>query len=114
MPSTTPFDFGDILLLTFPFTDTPGSKQRPAVVVSRGGFNETRHDLVMMPVTSRIQFAGTGSIFVTHWQESGLLKPSVIKPIFFTLEKRLVRRQLGTLLTADKDSLRSNLRAILG
>lgn len=34
MPRMTAYDFGDVLLVPFPFTDQTGVKQRPAVVVS--------------------------------------------------------------------------------
>jgi hypothetical protein len=32
MPTTTPFEFGQIVLVRFPFTDQRGGKQRPAVI----------------------------------------------------------------------------------
>ena len=31
------FDFGDVVLVPFPFTDQSGTKKRPAVVVSIAG-----------------------------------------------------------------------------
>lgn len=34
MPNTTGYNFGDIILVPFPYTDQTGQKQRPAVVVS--------------------------------------------------------------------------------
>ena len=34
MPTTTAYEFGDIVPVPFPFTDQTGSKQRQAVVVS--------------------------------------------------------------------------------
>lgn len=40
------------------------------------------------------------------WKAAGLLKPSVIKPVFATLEKALVIRQLGTLHSIDKAALK--------
>ena len=34
MPSTTAYQFGDLVLVPFPFTDQTGIKKRPAIVVS--------------------------------------------------------------------------------
>jgi hypothetical protein len=34
MPSTTAYQFGDLVLVPFPFTDQTGIKMRPAIVVS--------------------------------------------------------------------------------
>lgn len=38
MPSTTSFEFGDIVLVSFPFASQMGRKKRPAVVVSSGAY----------------------------------------------------------------------------
>ena len=51
---------------------------------------------------------------MTAWEASGLLKPSAIKPIFATLEQRLVLRQLGALKEADQAALRKAIAEILG
>lgn len=50
-----PFEFGDIVLVPFPFTDQTTSKRRPAVVVSGRDYNRAMPDLVMMAVTSQIR-----------------------------------------------------------
>jgi len=34
MPTTTDYEFGDVILVPFPFTDQRTTKRRPAVVVS--------------------------------------------------------------------------------
>lgn len=36
-----------------------------------------------------------GEELVSDWQEAGLLKPSVFKPILATIENKLVLKQLG-------------------
>jgi mRNA interferase MazF len=111
----TTYEFGDIVLVPFPFTDQSASKQRPAVVVSSAAYQRERLDLILMAVTSQVRGAGHfGEVEVRAWQQAGLLKPSVIKPVVATAEKRLVRTKLGQLGTSDAASLRSALAVILG
>jgi hypothetical protein len=38
-----PFEFGDVVLVPFPFTSQRTSKKRPAVVVSNRAYSTTRH-----------------------------------------------------------------------
>jgi mRNA interferase MazF len=111
-----PYHFGDIIVVPFPFTDkTTTTKKRPAVVVSSEAYHRERPDLILMALTSQVQAAPTVSeAAVLHWQEAGLLKPSVIKPLLTTIETSLVRRQLGSLHAEDQVSLRKVIAAILG
>lgn len=39
MPSTTIYNFADVVLVPFPFTDQRTTKKRPAVVVSTGAYH---------------------------------------------------------------------------
>ena len=50
-----PFDFGDVVLVPFPFTDQTASKKRPAVIVSSSHYGRTRHDIVLMAITSQLR-----------------------------------------------------------
>ena len=110
----TDYEFGDVVLVAFPFTDQSASKKRPAVVVSSAACNRNRPDIILMAVTSRIHSADSfGDITVAEWQRAGLLKPSVIKPVFTTLEKRLILRKLGSLTEGDRTTLHQMLKTIL-
>jgi len=53
MPSTTSFDFGDVLLVPFPFSNQTAVKKRPAVVVSSSAYNSSRPDLIILALTSQ-------------------------------------------------------------
>jgi mRNA interferase MazF len=88
MPTTTGCEFGDVVLVPFPFTDQTATKKHPA--------------------------AGAGHIPLQHWREAGLLKPSVLKPLLATVERRLVIRNLGRIEPHDREALGRGLRTILG
>ena len=49
----TAYEFGDVLLLPFPFTDQTGVKKRPAVVVSSKAYNQSHLDVVVMAITTQ-------------------------------------------------------------
>lgn len=53
MPSTTRYRRGDIVLVSFPFTDVSSSKRRPALVISPDLFNEQGQDVVLVAITSQ-------------------------------------------------------------
>jgi mRNA interferase MazF len=111
----TGYEFGDLVLVPFPFTDQSTSKRRPAVVVSSDAYHRERADLVILAVTSQARpAASVGEVAVAKWKEAGLLKPSVLKPVLATIERSLVLRKLGRLEDEDRRALREVLRAILG
>ena len=115
MPPTTVYNFGDVVLVPFPFTDQTGAKKRPAVVISSTTYNTARRDIVLMAVTSQVRATiGVGEVVVSQWQKAGLLKASVIKPVLTTVEKGLILRTLGQLDPADQSTLRNALRLIIG
>jgi mRNA interferase MazF len=115
MPTTTSYNFGDVVLVPFPFTDQTTTKKRPAVVVSSAAYQGARSDLIVMAVTGQIRFpTGFGEVMIDEWKKAGLLKPFVIKPVLTTIEKTLVLRWLGQLEPQDQTTLRAALRVILG
>lgn len=110
-----PYEFGDVVLVQFPFTDQTTFKKRPAVVVSSPAYNSARPDVVIMAITSQLR-AGNAfdEAWIGNWQAAGLLKPSAIKPVFATLEQSIVIARLGTLSPQDKSALRTVIAAVLG
>ena len=74
------YEFGDVILVHFPFTNQVGAKQRPAVVVSAKAYNEAKPDLIMMAITSQLRkTSGFGEVWIADWKAANLLKPSAVK-----------------------------------
>ena len=110
----TSFSSGDIILVPFPFTNQKTTKKRPAVVISSQAYNGERSDLIIMAVTSQIKPTPIiGEVMIQSWQDAGLLKPSVIKPVITTIEKKLVIQLMGKLQKNDLSSLQGSLDIIL-
>lgn len=115
MPSTTSYEFGDVVLVGFPFTNLQTVKKRPAVVISSKAYQQNRPDVILMAVTSQIrQPLATGEAILKDWQAAGLAKPSVLKPLIATLEQRQIVRVMGKLSESDQENLDRVIRGILG
>ncbi len=111
----TGYEFGDIVLVPFPFTDQSTTKHRPAVVISSPAYHRQRPDLIIMAVTSQRPTPGSaGEAEVQNWQAAGLLKPSVFKPVLTTIDPVLILKRLGQLTPPDQARLRQALAQILG
>lgn len=110
----THFEFGDVVLVPFPFTDQSTTKKRPAIIVSSQHYNAQQPDLIVMAVTSQVHRQSRFDIPIQDWQQAGLLKPSVIKPVIATIEKMLVIRSLGRLSDKDRATLAEQLAKFLG
>lgn len=109
-----PYEFGDVVLVRFPFTNQTTFKQRPAVVVSSRAYNLAKPDVVILAITSQVHsLASLGEVRISQWQAANLLKPSAIKPVFATLEQNLVLKKLGVLDPADQTVLRQAIAAVL-
>lgn len=111
----TDYSFGDIVLVPFPFTDQSTVKKRPAVIVSSSAYNKKKPDIIIMAVTSQMHSVKYfGDVSLKEWEQAGLLKPSIIKPVFTTIEKGLLLKKLGRISQKDRVSLQEALQTILG
>ena len=110
-----PYEFGDVVLVAFPFTNQSATKQRPAAVISKRDYNDARQDIIIAAITSQLrQPAGFGELVLHDWKSAGLLKESVIKPVIATLARSLIKKRIGSLEGADRDALRSALHGYIG
>ena len=107
----TECEAGDIVLVRYPFTDLTTDKKRPAVVLSPRAYGDRFGDVVLMPLTSRIE--QEPSLALAQWKASGLLKPTWVKPVIGTLSMQLIERHLGRLTEADEQCIRAALAIFL-
>ena len=115
MPPTTTYNFGDVVLVSFPFTNLQTTKKRPAVIISNATYQQQRPDVILLAITSQVrQPLAMGEALVQDWQTAGLIKPSVFKPLIATVEQRRVVKIMGQLSAADQKTLESVIQKILG
>ncbi len=95
-PSTTSYRRGDIVLVSFPFTDLTFAKRRPALVVSPDIFNELNQDLIPLAVTSQLSPSPYSiSVLPGDCEEGVLPRESMVKLTkVFTLSSALVVKKL--------------------
>lgn len=102
MPSTTRYRRGDIVLVSFPFTDLSSSKRRPALVISPDIFNDHGQDLVLAAITSERPDDRFVALTENDFVEGALPKESFVKVAkIFTLHSTLILKRLCA-LRADR------------
>jgi len=93
-------DAGDVAVVPFPFSDRPGTKRRPALVLSHRRFNEAGHTIFSM-ITTKAHFPWPGDVVIEHLEEAGLQYPCIVRLKLFTLDNRLLLRRIGKLVKKD-------------
>jgi mRNA interferase MazF len=84
------------------------------VVVSSDTVHRESADVVIMAITTQTRRTSTLEVSISRWQEAGLLRPSVVKPVLATVERNLVFKHIGRLQDIDRKALRDSLRSFLG
>jgi len=111
----TPYKFGDVVLVGFPFTNLKATKKRPAVIISSQSYQQARPDVILMAITSQIRNTlSIGEFILQDWQQAGLLKPSLLKPLIATLEQNQIVKVMGKLSSTDQKGLEKTIQTILG
>ena len=101
----------DVILVRYPFTDLSGSKVRPAVAVHAP---HPSHDLMIVPLTSRVAVLLPGEFILSGWAAAGLNVPTAVKRGVATVHSRHVVKLVGRLTPADSVLLDQSLRLWLG
>jgi mRNA interferase MazF len=109
----TDYSQGDVVLVSFVFSDETGERQRPAVIVSSEAYHRSRQEAIIAAITSRTDRILAGDHLITDWQGAGLLFPSVATGIIRTVKRGMITRRLGIMSQADMEAIDDNLRAAL-
>jgi mRNA interferase MazF len=111
MPSVICEPF-DLVAVAFPFVDGPGTKRRPALVISQPAFNAQGHTVLAM-VTTREHTPWPGDTEIAHFQDAGLRLPCRVRLKLFTLDNQILVRKIGHLSPSDVASVSAALRQFL-
>ncbi len=100
---------GDVVLVSFPFTDLSGSKLRPALVLA-----ESNQDVVVAFITSQSKWFDEFSIKIVASEINGLKIDSLVRlNKITTLDKNLVFGKLGNLTVQDINQINMGLIKLL-
>ena len=100
---------GDIVLITFPFTDLSGNKLRPAVILI-----ETLTDITVCFITTQLSWQVPTDIILEPSPTSGLRRQSLLRTNkIATLDKGLAKGLLGKLTDEQTYELNKKLKDLL-
>ena len=100
---------GDIVLLSFPFTDLKGKKIRPALVLVVSDL-----DVIVAFITTQFKWQNPFDILLEPNESNCLKKTSLLRlSKITTIDKDLILGKLGELDTVDIQKTNRNLLEIL-
>jgi mRNA interferase MazF len=103
-------DAWEIAVVPFPFSDSPQTKRRPALVLSRKAFNAQGHTVLAMITSAR--HSRWPSDVAIRWAAAGLPRECVVRMKVFTIDNRLLGDKAGKLTRPDAAKVRRSLAAI--
>jgi mRNA interferase MazF len=106
-------DFGDVVVVPFPFVDHAAEKRRPSLVLSHAAFNDAHGHSVCAMITTGARSTWPSDIAIKHLQPAGLSRPCVIRWKLFTLPNDFILRRAGQLAPGDRNHVVSATRRIL-
>ncbi|MDD9953839.1 MAG: type II toxin-antitoxin system PemK/MazF family toxin [Candidatus Woesearchaeota archaeon] len=101
---------GDIVLVTFPFSDLSETKLRPAVVVATPGGSNT----ILCQITTKKRKNTAYEVSLPRSDCNGDIRfdSNIYVDMLFTLHQDLVQRKLGTIRKATKEKIAKKIRKL--
>ena len=104
---------GDLVLVRFVFADEKGVKQRPGLIVSTDHYHRSRHEAILVAITSNVDRLLAGDYKIKAWRESGLLYPSIVTGIVRTIKQDMIAGKMGALPASELAAVEGRLRDIM-
>lgn len=96
------YDLCSVIVTPFPFTDIKAKKRRPALVISTREYQAKTGHAAMLMITSAKHNNWHGDWEIKNLAITGLPAPSIVRQKIFTLDLRLVIKQIGILGGEDQ------------
>lgn len=105
-------DFGDVVVVPFPFVDLPIVKRRPALVLSAETFNDANGQTVLAMITTGAGSRWPSDIEIADRDTAGILHASVVRWKVFTLPNQSILRRAGALALKDRNAVAKAARTV--
>jgi mRNA interferase MazF len=100
----------DVIVVPFPFSDTPKSKRRPALILSGlDEFDGVIGQSICAMITSAKNSLWPLDIEIKDLKSAGLPAPSIVRMKLVTLDHRLILKKIGTLGSKDREAVLKSL-----
>jgi mRNA interferase MazF len=106
-------DFGDVVVVPFPFVDVAAEKRRPSVIISRKSFNDSHRHSICAMITTAAHSKWPSDITIEELEPAGLDRPCIVRWKLFTLPNDLILRRVGKLAIRDRNNVASAVREFL-
>lgn len=115
MKSGMTFKQGEIVVIPFPFTDLSAVKQRPVLIISSTGYNESTEDVIICGITSNLKDAGYSVVIDNGSLSTGQIP--VISRIkvdkIFTLKQSLAKKKVARIKPEVMDAVKAEILKLL-
>jgi mRNA interferase MazF len=98
-------DFGDVVVIPFPFVDLAADKRRPSLILSRKTFNGSHGHSICAMITTAARSKWPSDVAIEDLNSAGLNRPCLVRWKLFTLLNVLILRRLGKLSFRDWDQV---------
>ena len=106
-------DFGDVVVVPFPFVDIAATKRRPSLILSRASFNNAHGHSICAMITTAARSSWPSDIAISDLKIAGLSHACVVRWKLFTLPNNIILRQAGRLAASDRSNVVTVARSIL-
>jgi mRNA interferase MazF len=106
-------EFGDVVIVPFPFVDVAAEKRRPAAVISHAIFNGSHGHSILAMITTAAGTKWPSDIVIEDYEDAGLNRPCFIRWKLFALPNEFIIRRAGSLTSSDRKNVTTSAHAVI-